>query len=541
MSGDITSSYNTGISLGSSNYPSPLTIATTGRVSNPGTGGAIYGSAGTLLNYGGITAGGGSSLHDFGVYLSGAGSVDNVGTIVSDGAGIAIYGAAYVSNSGTISGARNGVALLAGGYVANSGTGVISATGTNTGVYIGGGAGTVVNSATIEGGTGVAFYAAGIANQTLIDSGTIIGTGGTAVAFGAGDNLLQLQPGNLLLRGTAGGGGGVNTLEFASAAGAGTLTGVGAYFDNFANGAVYAGATWTLAGSNTIASSVTLTNSGYLTLDGTFVNGGHLSGNQLDLAGVQLTNLSSGFVYGSRYGVYAASGGPADTLVNQGTIVGLDIAIDLISQGNITNAAGGSIYGFAGGVILAGTGATVVNLGTIAAPTGGAAGVEQRSGGVVANGASGATAALIQGYAAGVESTGTYSAQVSNYGTIEAMRFARGAYGIVIQGAGTVSNLGTAALIEGEGGISIALAGTVSNAGTIVALPAGYAAVAIQGAGYVGNLGAASLIEGYGGVSIGGTGTVGNAGTIAATALSGSYFGVAMQARDMSATSARLR
>ncbi|MGA3403808.1 MAG: hypothetical protein ABSC95_31750, partial [Acetobacteraceae bacterium] len=504
MGSQVTSVVTAGITLGSPDFYSPLTITTTGHVTHSSAGTAIYGAYGTVVNHGSIIASGGSASKDFGVSIVGAGSIANTGKIVSDGVAVGIYGGAYVANSGTISGTRSGVttqgggtvintgsilssgagvglygggyvtnsatisgslfgvasqglatvvntgsilsngtavsmygggyvtnhrdisgavgvriggaagtvvntatiagshgygiALEAGGYVTNSGTGIISASGTNTGVYLGGGAGTVVNSATISGGTGVAFYA-GTASQTLIDSGTIIGTGGTAVAFGGGYDLLQFQPGHLLVHGTIDGGGGANTLEFASAASAGTLTGVGAYVVNFANGIVDAGATWTLAGSNTFAASVGLTDDGSLTVAGTLLNGGTLTGNPLDLSGAQLTNLGSGFIYSSTNGVYAAAGGATDTIVNQGTIAGADAAIYLRGQGHVSNAIDASIYGVVEGVILAGAQSTVTNLGGITASAGGGYGVGLANGGVVTNGqgGSGISGALISG------------------------------------------------------------------------------------------------------------------------------------------------
>ena len=53
---------------------------------------------------------------------------------------------------------------------------------------------------------------------------------------------MQLQPGNLLIQGNIDGGGGTNTLEFASAASTGTLTGSGLNLVDFSIGTVDAGA-----------------------------------------------------------------------------------------------------------------------------------------------------------------------------------------------------------------------------------------------------------------------------------------------------------
>ena len=168
---------------------------------------------------------------------------------------------------------------------------------------------------------------------------------------------------------------------------------------------------------------------------------------------------------------------------------------------------------------------TVSNAGTIAATAtaGSYFGVDIQGAGTVGNVG---TASLIEGMG-GVSIV--LGGTVSNAGTIAATATAGSYFGVDIQGAGTVGNVGTASLIEGLGGVSIALGGTVSNAGTIAALPGAGTAVIVQGGGYVGNIGAASLIEGWGGVSIGAAGSVGNAGTIDATASGGSYFGVDIQ------------
>ena len=80
----------------------------------------------------------------------------------------------------------------------------------------------------------------------------------------------------MTIQGKVDGGAGTNTLELASAATHGTLTGIGADFVNFTQGTVDSGAYWVLAGSNTIDSTTTLTNSGRLVDRGTFINAGTL-------------------------------------------------------------------------------------------------------------------------------------------------------------------------------------------------------------------------------------------------------------------------
>jgi len=120
------------------------------------------------------------------ILLSDGGFVDNSRLITGE-QGVGIGGVAgTVDNAGTISSYDPAVALTAGGTVSNAGTGSISVTGTYAAVSISGGAGTVTNAGTLSGYFGVQFV--GTYDNTLIDTGTIIGRSGTAVAFGSGDD-----------------------------------------------------------------------------------------------------------------------------------------------------------------------------------------------------------------------------------------------------------------------------------------------------------------------------------------------------------------
>ena len=127
--------------------------------------------------------------------------------------GTALYGADdmawTVTNAGLLgSEAGYGVSLAAGGSVTNQATGTIY--GYQAGVKITGAAGTVVNAGSIAGSGTAAdavSLAAGYANTVIVDPGaSFIGT---------------VDGGN------APGSGPASVLELASAAGAGTLTGLG--------------------------------------------------------------------------------------------------------------------------------------------------------------------------------------------------------------------------------------------------------------------------------------------------------------------------
>jgi hypothetical protein len=90
---------------------------------------------------------------------------------------------------------------------------------------------TVVNAGTITGSNHAVKFAAGYANRLVIDPGAVFSgtvTGGNTIGAAY-----------------------VSTLELVSAVSAGTLSGLGMQFVDFAQVTVDAGAQFTLAGSNT--------------------------------------------------------------------------------------------------------------------------------------------------------------------------------------------------------------------------------------------------------------------------------------------------
>jgi hypothetical protein len=496
----------------------------------------VQGGVATVVNAGHIvgsntTIGAGAAATGAGMYLGAGGSVTNQsgGTISGFEGVYANNVAATVVNTGSIAGnsaTGDSILLKAGGSVTNLSGGVISGF---DGVYATAAAASVVNAGAIGGSAtnGIGVYLRNAGTITNQSGGTISG-GRDAVRLASGfTDLLVIDPG-AVFTGTVDGGNtigaaSISTLELASSAAVGTLSGLGTKYVNFASDTVDAGANWIFGGTNTLVTGATLTNSGTLTDTGTLISGGTITGNKLRLNGGAFTNTTSGLVTGSY--VYGVQAGGTDTVLNQGTITGSSqFAIYLNAAGNVTNAAGALISGYQG-VKLHGVDATLVNQGQITATSSIASyAAYLRNGGLIVNGqaGSGTSTASLQGYYGltfkTADTTNAYGT-LENYGTVIGTGTAT-SDGALLSNAGTVLNGlsgATAALIEGTRyGVSDG-AGVVVNDGTILATGtnSGDYGVAINsGTGSVSNLGTASLIEGYTGVLVALNGTVTNAGTI---------------------------
>ncbi len=315
------------------------TIVNHGSIGSPGANGVYLSGGGSVTN----AASGSISGYNNGIYLSAAGSVTNaasasisgfdgiqitggIGTVVNSGSiigtpsttsiGVDLRSGGSVTNQsgGTISG-YTGVALNSGGSVTNAASALI--TGVYAGVAISGTTGTVVNLGSIAdtaiGGIGINLGSGGAitnaasasitgmalgvdlsAGGTLTNAGTIVGNGGTAVVFGGtASNLLVLNPGyelsGIVIGGTSAGA--INTLDLASAASAGTLSGLGNEFVYFSQVTIASGAKWHLATGNTLVSGSTLTelSGSTLTVAGTFTNDGVIT---LDPSTLTVANMT---------------------------------------------------------------------------------------------------------------------------------------------------------------------------------------------------------------------------------------------------------
>ena len=219
----------------------------------------VKGAPGFITNAGNIRG------HDNGVNLNAGGSVDNLsgGTITAAYSGIASGGSFTLTNAGTIVGGSangNGVNLGAGGRIVNLAGALI--TSGYQGIDIYKGSTTVVNAGTIVGGS--------VGKAAAIDFAD--GTNHT-------NNLLVIDPGAVFIGRVDGsntlGSGFVSTLELASGSTAGTLSGLGTQFIDFAQINEDTAASWTLTGTNTVTAGVTLTvTNATLTATGTLENDG---------------------------------------------------------------------------------------------------------------------------------------------------------------------------------------------------------------------------------------------------------------------------
>jgi hypothetical protein len=213
------------------------TVTNSGTISG-GNFGIAANSTATVTNFGTISGGSGTG---FGIDATTA-IVTNFGTISGVHRGVQANGTAIVTNFGSISGGNFGVTgnaatVINFGTISSGGFGVgggATATVTNSGTISGsifgvqGGVVTVTNSGTISGGTAIQAFSP----STLVNSGTVVGTGGTAIDFSASnsDSLTFLAGSrvigaiNLGTQDTINFGSGNHNLTFNSLAGA-TVTG----------------------------------------------------------------------------------------------------------------------------------------------------------------------------------------------------------------------------------------------------------------------------------------------------------------------------
>ena len=170
---------------------------------------------------------------------------------------------------------------------------------------------------------GVGLYGGG----TVTNAGTISGNTGTAISLGTlGTNRLIVDPGAYFGGHVVGSASASNTLELASAASAGSLSGIGTDFTNFGSIMFDAGTDWVIAGDPTGLSG---TISGFAFGDTIEVTGITATGSSYT-SGVLTLMEASGSVELHLPGSFATS----DFVVNNNTIASaVDIAVTCFRNG----------------------------------------------------------------------------------------------------------------------------------------------------------------------------------------------------------------
>ena len=379
----------------------PVTVFNGGTIVGKNAVGALLRAGGTIDNQGsGFIEGG----YDGVAATNVAATVANQGSIYGEGfSGVLFLDGGYVSNAsgGTITGAYDGVRITnapgsvdnlgsigsflthgyyapdpagvdlgAGGIITNGVSAVIRATwkGVEFGYSTAAVSGTVLNEGYIFAGDTVGDGAAiwidepgliinaatgtiatpnfGIVaydQTTVVNYGTINAL--TAVDFFPDSaQLLVDEPGSrivgLVTGGNAIGSTIVSTLEFASGASQGTISGLGSQFIDFAQMVVDPGASWAIGASNSISAGITLTDAGTLSLtNGVFTdNGATYIGYGANFAYATVTGA----------GVVWNGGGPLVvgylgfgelTILNGATVISSNLEVDALG---LMNQSGGA-------------------------------------------------------------------------------------------------------------------------------------------------------------------------------------------------------
>ena len=398
----------------------------------------------------------GTNLVASGVSLTNAGSLTNSGTLTNNGS---FVDTGLLTNNGSIVG---NVALSATSTLVNTGS-ISVASG--AAVTVTDGVASITNKGLIQatGTDGVGVLFTGSASGVVDNFGTIAGGSGTAVKFAGGTNTLIIESGGVL-SGLADGSAGTNTLVFE---GTGSLT----------NAQILGFQTVQFANSSGSVDSASTVNNASVT--GTLANAGTLTGTLTVATGATLTN--GGIVNTTTASTNSGNLANSGTLANSSTLTN---AGQLANSGALNNTG-----------TLDNTG-SLTNTGTITT-----------TGGMFATSGSFTNAGAVSGDTNGIVGSGA----IANSGTI----IGTAGTGIVLTGAGTVTNAAGGLIQGGQYGVQVASGGTINNAGTILD---NTVAGASLGSGATMSNAATGTIGGVIGVEFTGTGaTLTNNGTITGT------------------------
>ena len=238
MTSNTGSISSTGVTIFTSG-PVNVTNGVGGAISTNGGAAAIFatGNTAAVVNSGSITATGAGTI---GIAATGLTITNNTGATISgglDGINQQASAATSITNTGTVSGAgRSGVRLGSNATVTNTGLGLIT------------------------GATGIVFRDptatnTPVVNGSVFNSGTITGTGGTAINFattpGSGPFTLTLGPGSIINGNVLGTGGDLFQLGGTTGSDTFNVSNIGAaqQYRGFTTFNKIGGSTWTLTGA----------------------------------------------------------------------------------------------------------------------------------------------------------------------------------------------------------------------------------------------------------------------------------------------------
>jgi collagen type I/II/III/V/XI/XXIV/XXVII alpha len=415
----IAGTYTAGISL-TDPGDNPVTVLS-GGIIDTGSGVALQGSSGTYWTIGnaGMVEATGTTAGDIGVLLAGGGAVTNLtgGTIGGYDFGVSITGTGSVINDGHIGASKtvkpgysynsttgvftplNAGVALGGGGISNAASAVIS--GYFQGVALGGN-GSVVNAGTVQGGYGIVLTDGGTVSNA--SSGTVTSAGYGVLALGTNTAALDNQ-------------GVINSKD---------AVGVDLFRGGSLNNAGAALITGAMSGVVLGASTL-----------GTVTNAGSIIGDQR--VGVALygggsaTNAAAGTIGGGYFGLRAANTASSVSVVNFGSLFsvqsytgspGFDAAgVNLVGGGTVSNGLTGRIQSTWKGV-------------EIGNPSASAPGTVLNQGFIYASNSNGSTGA-------GVWINGPAMISNAASGTI-----AGGPFAIVVYNATTLVNYGRIAAVQ---------------------------------------------------------------------------------------------
>ena len=382
--------------------------------------------------------------------------------------------------------------------------------------------GTLVNQA---GGTISGYWAVAdvTAPATIINAGTMIGTGGVAVTLPSGvANSLVVDPGAYFV-GIADGGNTigstiVSTLELASTSSIGTLTGIGTEFVDFGQTEVDSGATWNLTGTNALGGG-SLNDSGRLTVNAASLTGaGAITvGDTVNAAlnigqnGTVAANTVALGLNAATQGQAVVSGVGSQLLTASGLTVGAaGVGALTVQLGGSVQVAGplevGQISGGSGLISVTGSASALTDTGSIVVGDGGVGSLSIYGGGAVAIASSATIANTTSASGSAIDVTGS-TASLSIGSTLAVGAGGSGQLSVAQGASVTVGALSVGAVAGGGGLVSVQ--GTGSDVIVSGALSVGGAAsgdLEIQGGALV-SAASGSIGTGAAGIIVVGVGS----------------------------------